>query len=580
MMPRNMSVQAWLGDAYGKQYPFLREDVLQAGLIQRLDVQTSGPVVVATRRDTFQEMWRLRATGHFYKEYRALVHGALPLDMSCGTLDYALESRRGSTEVCDRNGLVARTRYQAIATFYRTVYEPKAERRYYTLLRVRILTGRMHQIRVHLRELAKRLGLPVCGIVGDYKYLPRDEVWKDWDFCPRVFLHAQVLKFPLPEKRGGLCCVTVDVPEDLAEALKALTRDEDLTSLQQGLPQDYLYFERPLSPSRRPSLPQLLGLRRSSRPCSREVEVRSRSRSPSRWRPGDFTESEDSDVGKDGGLISFAELARPRRAPSRCSSKQRWALMGNSRSPSRWRPEAGEEADGELGVQRMLRKLQSKGSRRHRSPSRWRPGDGEEDVNEVNACIEEYNLTRFAVAGGDADHSVVAGESLPVRRRRRRLRQEGMKEAFQLIRGKLPITGHVCEAAAGEPLCEVTKGFEVNTTSSVAMLQTPPKRHGELALGGRDLEPGTLGWMHTPPNPMNSVPSRFRSRLAGIVQTQPDDSDESQQDWEGLRRRAVARTAQKLLDSRRAAARATQRSLDSMDVRARAAAVTMRLCEC
>lgn len=52
-MPRATSIQAWLCDSYGRRYPFLLEDPLQAGLVQRLDVETSGPVVVATQSRTF-----------------------------------------------------------------------------------------------------------------------------------------------------------------------------------------------------------------------------------------------------------------------------------------------------------------------------------------------------------------------------------------------------------------------------------------------------------------------------------------------------------------------------------------------
>jgi len=98
-MPRDKSMQAWLGDTIGRRCKYLREDPLQSGLVQRLDVETSGPVVVATERGTFNKMWQLRAAGHFYREYRVLMHGLLPLKRCAGTLNYSLDTGRKFTKV-------------------------------------------------------------------------------------------------------------------------------------------------------------------------------------------------------------------------------------------------------------------------------------------------------------------------------------------------------------------------------------------------------------------------------------------------------------------------------------------------
>eukprot|EP00927_Polykrikos_kofoidii_P043498 TRINITY_DN37564_c0_g1_i1.p1 TRINITY_DN37564_c0_g1~~TRINITY_DN37564_c0_g1_i1.p1 ORF type:complete len:820 (-),score=94.01 TRINITY_DN37564_c0_g1_i1:172-2631(-) len=284
-MPRETSVQAWLGETLGQRFPFLREDALQAGLVQRLDVETSGPVVVATQSDAFVKMWRLRASGHFYREYRVLLHGLLPLRHCCGTLDYSLDTRRRSVKVCERNGQPARTRYQAIAAFSRVsnTGDSKATR-YYTLIRVRILTGRLHQIRVHLRELAFRLGLPVCGVVGDYKYLPRSEVVRDWEFCPRVFLHARVLKFPFPGGRGGICRVNCELPLDLTRVLQTLTLDEELTAQFNSF-RDFLHGEQAEAPP--PVVVRTVhwGTGENGRVGQSRKRRQSRSRSPSHWCP-------------------------------------------------------------------------------------------------------------------------------------------------------------------------------------------------------------------------------------------------------------------------------------------------------
>mmetsp|Transcript_73943 Transcript_73943/g.239015 ORF Transcript_73943/g.239015 Transcript_73943/m.239015 type:complete len:862 (-) Transcript_73943:140-2725(-) len=277
-MPRKTSIQAWLGDSLGHCYPYLQEDPLQAGLVQRLDVETSGPVVVATRSETFRRMWQLRAAGHFYREYVALLHGVLPVRHCCGTLEYSLNTRRRSSKVSERHGQPARTRYQAVAAFSRQPpgggVAGTAAPRGYTLLRVRILTGRLHQIRVHLRELARRLGLPVCGVVGDYKYLPRSELAKDREFCPRVFLHARVLKFPLPGRQRGLCRVSCELPLDLTRVLHSLTPNDELTAEFTKLG-DFLRYEQP-----EPLAPTV----RTVHVKAHASRSRNRSRSPSHWR--------------------------------------------------------------------------------------------------------------------------------------------------------------------------------------------------------------------------------------------------------------------------------------------------------
>lgn len=231
-MPRARSIQAWLCDNVGHRYPFIRQDPLQAGLVQRLDVETSGLVVVATRQKTFRQVWQMRSAGQFYREYSVLLHGLIPLKHCFGTLNYALRTDRWSTRVCERHGLPATTRYQATGAFLRHWDSADEGRRtsYYTLVRARIFTGRTHQIRVHLRELARELQLGICGVVGDYRYLPRSAVELDKNFCPRVFLHAKVLRFPIPGARAHICAARCELPADLSEVLEALTPDREMTA--------------------------------------------------------------------------------------------------------------------------------------------------------------------------------------------------------------------------------------------------------------------------------------------------------------------------------------------------------------
>lgn len=224
-------IQNWLLPEYGERHPYLLEDPVQAGIVHRLDIQTSGPMVVATREDSYNALCASLARQLWYKEYVTLIHGALPRTQSSGKLEYRLQvpkprgARIWRTEV-NNSGLQAETWYQAIRCYKRTLEGPQKQTRFYTLLRVRLITGRTHQIRVHFRELCRRLNFDVCGIVGDHIYLPRNRLCEDVQFCPRIFLHERKLEFPNPDSDKGPIHVVCPLPRDLRGALQRLDVDD------------------------------------------------------------------------------------------------------------------------------------------------------------------------------------------------------------------------------------------------------------------------------------------------------------------------------------------------------------------
>ncbi|HEX8028315.1 MAG TPA: RluA family pseudouridine synthase [Vicinamibacterales bacterium] len=123
------------------------------GLLGRLDKLTSGIVIVSKRREIQVALQRAMAARQIDKDYLAIVRGK-PTP-SRGTIDLALDrdpwDRRRIT-VTDRGGQPSVTRYERVATTG-----------VFSLVRCRLITGRTHQIRVHLS--AK--GWP---IVGDQVY--------------------------------------------------------------------------------------------------------------------------------------------------------------------------------------------------------------------------------------------------------------------------------------------------------------------------------------------------------------------------------------------------------------------------
>jgi 23S rRNA pseudouridine1911/1915/1917 synthase len=220
-------IQSWILETYGEVYPYLLSDPLQAGIVHRLDIQTTGPMVVATCPETFRELCYSIGRLTWYKEYLALVHGAIPSKMSKGRLTYRLHvpkmwgQRLWRTEVSNK-GLLAETQFQALRVYKREVKGLKAPR-FYTLVRIRLITGRTHQIRVHFREFARRLGFDVCGLVGDHIYLPRNQLVEDQTFCERIFLHERRLEFPHPDQDKEGIRILCTLPPDL---MKALSRCE------------------------------------------------------------------------------------------------------------------------------------------------------------------------------------------------------------------------------------------------------------------------------------------------------------------------------------------------------------------
>ena len=174
-------------------------DPERPGIVHRLDRDTSGLLVAARTEKAFERLSELVRERALERTYLALVRGR-PRSRR-GKIDAAIGRDRGDAT---RISLDSDSPRDAV-----THFEVERLLDEHALLRVRLETGRMHQIRVHLAAI----DLPV---VGDAVYGVADPG------LGRQFLHAAELAFPHPVT-GVRVETRSDLPPDLAAYLRALS---------------------------------------------------------------------------------------------------------------------------------------------------------------------------------------------------------------------------------------------------------------------------------------------------------------------------------------------------------------------
>jgi 23S rRNA pseudouridine1911/1915/1917 synthase len=173
-------------------------DPERPGIVHRLDRDTSGLMVVARSEEAHARLQQLVRDRALERTYVALVHGR-PRSRT-GRIEAPIGRDRGDPT---RISLDSDSARDAI-----TQFEVERLLAGHALLRVRLETGRMHQIRVHLAAIE----LPVAG----------DPVYGvPLAGLGRQFLHASELAFPHPFG-GESIEVRSELPEDLAAALRSL----------------------------------------------------------------------------------------------------------------------------------------------------------------------------------------------------------------------------------------------------------------------------------------------------------------------------------------------------------------------
>jgi len=184
---------------------------LRAGIVHRLDRETSGLLLVARNDVAFAKLQRQFKTRRVEKSYLALVedrpeatHGRVEAPIA---RDPA-HRQRMAVLAENRGGRKAATAFRVLTSYVSTMSQQRHE---FALLEVGLLTGRTHQIRVHMAFIKH-------PVVGDRIYGRR----KQRIPCPRQFLHAHRLVFTQPTT-GQRIEVASPLPADLQAVLDQLT---------------------------------------------------------------------------------------------------------------------------------------------------------------------------------------------------------------------------------------------------------------------------------------------------------------------------------------------------------------------
>jgi 23S rRNA pseudouridine1911/1915/1917 synthase len=174
-------------------------------VVHRLDKDTSGLLLVARSEEVLEELQRMMKAREITREYTALVEGHP--DAESGTIDAPIGRDRANRTVMSTRTAKARdavTHFEVLERLPRTA-----------LLRVRLETGRTHQIRAHLAAI----GHPVAG---DPQY--GGSASGSRLGLGRQFLHASTLMFRHP-KRGELVRCESKPPVELSHALDTARRE-------------------------------------------------------------------------------------------------------------------------------------------------------------------------------------------------------------------------------------------------------------------------------------------------------------------------------------------------------------------
>ena len=186
----------------------------RAGIVHRLDKDTSGLLIVARTLPAHTGLVRMLGDRDIHREYEAICRGVMTAG---GTVDAPIDRHP-----LDRVRMAVREGGREAVTHYRVVRRFRG----HTHVRVQLETGRTHQIRVHLAHA----GYPIVGdrVYGGRATVPRgasERLRTALRAFPRQALHAARLEFAHPVTGRPVECRS-PLPEDMRQLLAELALDE------------------------------------------------------------------------------------------------------------------------------------------------------------------------------------------------------------------------------------------------------------------------------------------------------------------------------------------------------------------
>ena len=185
----------------------------RAGIVHRLDKETSGLLVIARTLKAHTALVRMLEERVIHREYEAICKGVMTAG---GTVDAPIDRHPA-----ERVKMAVRQGGRESVTHYRVIKRYRAN----THVRVQLETGRTHQIRVHLSHI----GYPIVGdrVYGGRLGMPKgatEELQVALREFPRQALHAARLKFEHPVTGRAIECAA-PLPDDMVQLLGVLARD-------------------------------------------------------------------------------------------------------------------------------------------------------------------------------------------------------------------------------------------------------------------------------------------------------------------------------------------------------------------
>jgi len=210
-------------DRYNAEIPCLYHEAARQYnklfVVHRLDKDTSGLIVFAKNEESHKYMSQLFESRDVEKYYLALVNGK-PFKDSGSIV----------APIAEHPSHKGRMSIQKKGRFAHTDYVLEKSWGLYSLLRLRIHTGRTHQIRVHMQHLGNPIvcdpfygnpeSLKLSSIKKKFKL--SDNAEEERPLLSRLALHASMLVFP--DKDGKRKEIVAPLPKDMAVAIKQLDK--------------------------------------------------------------------------------------------------------------------------------------------------------------------------------------------------------------------------------------------------------------------------------------------------------------------------------------------------------------------